>query len=147
MNDGAGKFIDVAQAVGITDRYDGRSIALADLWNTGALDAVVANQGGPLLIYKNTVSPQNDWITFDLEATVSNRSAIGAQVMLYWNGQQQVQAVTGGNGFASENDRRLHFGLGKNARIDKAVIHWPSGKMQTLENLQPNQIVHVKEPA
>jgi enediyne biosynthesis protein E4 len=147
MNDGAGKFIDVAQAVGITDRYDGRSIALADLWNTGALDAVVANQGGPLLIYKNTVSPQNGWITFDLEATVSNRSAIGAQVMLYWNGQQQVQAVTGGNGFASENDRRLHFGLGRNARIDKAVIHWPSGKIQTLENLQPNQIVHVKEPA
>ena len=147
MNDGAGKFIDVAQAVGITDRYDGRSVALADLWNTGALDAVVANQGGPLLIYKNSVSPQNGWITFALEATVSNRSAIGAQVMLYWNGQQQVQAVTGGNGFASENDRRLHFGLGKNARIDKAVIHWPSGKIQTLENLQPNQIVHVKEPA
>jgi hypothetical protein len=58
-----------------------------------------------------------------------------------------VQAVTGGNGFASESDRRLHFGLGKNPRIDKAVIHWPSGKIQTFENLQPNQIVHVKEPA
>ncbi len=53
INDGAGKFIDVAQAVGVTDRYDGRSVALADLWNTGALDVVVANQGGPLLIYKN----------------------------------------------------------------------------------------------
>ena len=147
MNDGAGKFIDVAQAAGVTDRYDGRSIALVDLWNTGALDAVVANQGGPLLIYKNTVAQQNDWIEFDLEGTASNRSAIGALVTLSWNGQQQVQAVTGGNGFASENDRRVHFGLGKNPRIDKAVIRWPSGKVQTLENLQPNQILHVKEPA
>lgn len=147
INDGAGNFIDVAQAVGVTDRYDGRSIALADLWNNGALDAVVANQGGPLLIYKNTVAPQNDWIEFDLESTTSNGSAIGALVTLYWDGQQQIQTVTGGNGFASEDDRRLHFGLGKNPHIDKAVIRWPSGKIQTLENLQPNQILHVKEPA
>ncbi|HLJ76267.1 MAG TPA: CRTAC1 family protein [Acidobacteriaceae bacterium] len=147
INDGAGKFIDVAQAVGVTDRYDGRSIALADLWNNGALDAVVANQGGPLLIYKNTVAPQNDWIELDLESTTTNRSAIGALVTVYWNGQKQVQTVTGGNGFASENDRRPHFGLGKNPHIEKAVIRWPSGKIQTLENLQPNQILHVKEPA
>ena len=147
INDGAGKFIDVAQAVGVTDRYDGRSIALADLWNSGALDAVVANQGGPLLIYKNTVAPQNDWLEFDLESTRSNGSAIGALVTLYWNGQQQIQTVTGGNGFASQDDRRLHFGLGKDPHLEKAVIRWPSGKIQTLENLQPNQILHVKEPA
>ncbi|HTW47806.1 MAG TPA: CRTAC1 family protein [Acidobacteriaceae bacterium] len=146
INDGAGKFIDVAQAVGVTDRYDGRAVALADLWNTGALDAVVANQGGPLLIYKNVVVPGNDWIEFDLEGTKSNRSAIGAQVTLYWNGEEQVQSVMGGSGFASENDRRLHFGLGRNPRIEKVVIHWPSGTVQTLENLAPNQLVHVKEP-
>jgi hypothetical protein len=53
----------------------------------------------------------------------------------------------GGSGFASENDRRLHFGLGKNPKIQKAVIRWPSGTVQTLENLTPNQLVHVKEPA
>jgi enediyne biosynthesis protein E4 len=147
INDGAGKFIDVAQAVGVTDRYDGRAVALADLWNTGALDAVVANQRGPLLIYRNVVAPGNDWIEFDLEGTKSNRSAIGAQVTLYWNGQEQVQSVMGGSGFASENDRRLHFGLGKNPRIERAVIRWPSGTVQTLENLAPNQLVHVKEPA
>jgi enediyne biosynthesis protein E4 len=147
INDGAGKFIDVAQAVGVTDRYDGRSVALADLWNTGALDAVVANQRGPLLIYKNAVAPGHSWIEFDLEGTKSNRSAIDAQVTLYWNGQEQVQSVMGGSGFASENERRLHFGLGKNPKIRKAVIRWPSGAVQTLENLLPNQLVHVKEPA
>ncbi len=57
INDGAAKFVDVAQAVGATDTYDGRSVALADLWNRGVLDVVVANQRGPLLIYKNTVKP------------------------------------------------------------------------------------------
>ncbi|HEY1499917.1 MAG TPA: CRTAC1 family protein [Acidobacteriaceae bacterium] len=147
INDGAGKFEDVAQAVGVTDTYDGRAVALADLWNTGVLDAVVANQRGPLLIYKNTVAPGNNWIEFDLEGTKSNRSAIGAQVTLFWNGQRQVQSVSGGTGFASENDRRLHFGLGKSPQIEKAVIRWPSGAVQTLDHLATNRLIHVKEPA
>ena len=61
--------MDVAQAVGATDTYDGRSVALADLWNRGVLDVVVANQRGPLLIYKNTVKPGNEWVEFALEGT------------------------------------------------------------------------------
>jgi hypothetical protein len=146
INDGSGKFEDVAQAIGVTDRYDGRAVTLADLWNTGALDAVVANQGGPLLIYKNTVAPGNEWIEFGLEGTKSNRSAIGAQVTLYWNGQQQVQSVQGGSGFASQNDRRLHFGLGKNPHIEKAVIRWPSGVVQTLRAPAADRLYVVKEP-
>jgi hypothetical protein len=146
INDGAGKFEDVAQATGVTDRYDGRAVALVDLWNTGALDAVVANQRGPLLIYKNTVAPGNEWIEFGLEGPKSNRSAIGAQVTLYWNGQQQVQSIMGGSGFASENDRRLHFGIGKNPHIEKAVIRWPSGAVQTLGQPAADRLYVVKEP-
>jgi len=146
LNDGAGRFLDVAQAVGATDTYDGRSVALADLWNTGALDVVVANQRGPLLVYKNTVAPGNDWIEFSLEGTKSNRSAIGAQIMLYWDGKEQLQQVSGGNGFASQNDRRVHFGLGKNPAIEKAVIRWPSGTEQTLDHLTPDRLYTVKEP-
>jgi enediyne biosynthesis protein E4 len=147
LNDGAGKFIDVAQAVGVTDTYDGRAVALADLWNDGALDVVVANQKGPLLVYKNTVAPENEWIEFELEGTASNRSAIGAQVTLFWNGQRQVQTVSGGTGFAAENDRRVHFGLGKNPKIEKAVIRWPSGKMQTIEQPAARELHKIKEPA
>jgi hypothetical protein len=147
LNDGAGRFIDVAQAVGATDTYDGRSIALADLWNTGALDVVVANQHGPLLVYKNTVAPGNDWIEFALEGTKSNRSGIGAQITLYWDGKQQLQQVSGGSGFASQNDRRVHFGLGKEPSIEKAVIRWPSGTVQTLDHLTPNRLYTVKEPS
>ena len=152
LNDGAGKFIDVAQAVGATDTYDGRSVALADLWNRGVLDVVVANQNGPLLLYKNTVAPENEWIEFELEGTSSNhggsnRSAIGAQVTLFWNGQQQVQEVSGGSGFAAQNDRRLHFGLGRNPHVERVVIRWPSGKVQTIDQPVIHQLHKMKEPA
>ena len=152
LNDGAGKFVDAAQAVGATDVYDGRSVALVDLWNRGVLDVVVANQNGPLLVYKNTVAPENKWIEFELEGTSSdhgssNRSAIGAQVTVFWNGQQQVQEVSGGSGFAAENDRRLHFGLGRNPHIERVVIRWPSGKVQTIENPAAGQLHKMKEPA
>jgi hypothetical protein len=147
MNDGAGKFVDVAQAVGVRDTYDGRAVALADLWNRGVLDVVVANQNGPLLVYKNTATPENEWIEFELEGTASNRSAIGARVSLFWNGQQQVQEVSGGSGFAAQNQRRLHFGLGKFPQIEKAVIRWPSGKVQTIDKPAADQLHKIKEPA
>jgi enediyne biosynthesis protein E4 len=146
LNDGAGKFIDVASDVGVTDTFDGRSVALADLWNRGVLDVVVANQRGPLLVYKNTVDSNNKWIEFQLEGTHSNRSAIGAQVTVFWNGQQQMQTVSGGTGFAAQNDRRLHFGLGVNPRIEKVVVRWSSGKIQTLDNPSVDQLNSVKEP-
>jgi hypothetical protein len=146
LNDGAGKFVDVAQAVGVTDTYDGRAVAMADLFNRGVLDVVVANQRGPLLLYKNTVDPKNQWIEFALEGTKSNRSAIGAQVTVHWNGQEQVQQVSGGSGFAAQNDRRLHFGLGKNPNIEKVTIRWPSGKIQTLDRVVPDQLNTVEEP-
>jgi enediyne biosynthesis protein E4 len=147
LNDGAGKFVDVAQSVGVTDVSDGRAVALADLWNRGVLDVVVANQNGRLLVYKNTVTPENQWIEFELEGTTSNRSAIGAQVTVYWNGQQQVQEVSGGSGFAAQNQRRLHFGLGKFPQIDKAIIRWPSGKSQTISTPSAGQLYKIKEPA
>jgi hypothetical protein len=146
INDGAGQFFDVAQVVGVTDTYDGRAVALADFWNHGALDVVVVNQKGPLLLYKNTVTPDNKWIAFELEGSVSNRSAIGTQVRLFWNGQEQVQEVSGGSGFGAQNQRRLHFGLGKQPHIEKVVIRWPSGKEQTLTEPQIGHIHRLKEP-
>jgi hypothetical protein len=82
-----------------------------------------------------------------LEGTKANRSAIGAQVKLFWNGMQQVQEVSGGSGFCAQNMRRLHFGLGKDPKIEKAVIRWPSGKVQTVTNLKLGQINPLKEPA
>lgn len=146
LNDGAGKFADVAQAVGVRDTYDGRSVVLADLFNRGELDVVVANQRGPLLLYRNTVDPKNQWIEFALEGTKSNRSAIGAQVTVRWNGQTQIQEVSGGNGFAAQNDRRLHFGLGPSPHLDGVDIRWPSGRIQALSGVNIGQVNSIKEP-
>ena len=147
VNDGAGRFIDVAQAVGVTDVYDGRAVALADLWNRGVLDVVVANQRGPLLVYRNNVLPNQQWIGFELEGVASNRSAIGASVTLFWNGQRQAQEVSGGIGFSAQNQRRLHFGLGADPRIEKAEVRWPSGRLQTLDKPAPGQLHRIREPA
>jgi len=129
----------------VTDRNDGRSVAMADLWNRGTLDVIVANQRGPLLVYKNTVAQENQWIEFELEGTKSNRSAIGAQVTVFWNGQRQVQEVSGGSGFCAQNQRRLHFGLCKNAQVDKVEIRWPSGAKQALDKPATGQIHKIKE--
>jgi hypothetical protein len=154
LNDGTGRFTEVAQVVGASDTFDGRSIAQVDLWNRGVLDVVVANQRGPLLLYKNTVAAENQWIEFELEGTVSNKSAIGTQVRVFWNRQQkeqtvsgeQVQEVSGGSGFCAQNQRRLHFGLGKNARIERVEIRWPSGRMQTIDAVEVGKLNKVKEP-
>ena len=147
LSDGSGQFKEVGQLVGVTDVYDGRSVALADFGNRGVLDVVVANQNGPLLLYKNTVSPENHWIEFELEGSQSNRSAIGAEVRLFWNGQQQVQEVSGGSGFSAQNQRRLHFGVGKFAGVDRVEIRWPSGKIQTIAPPAIDRIHRLKEPS
>ena len=146
INDGSGQFKEVSQLVGVKDRFDGRSVALADLSNSGALDAVVANEKGPVLLYKNSVDPENKWIEFQLLGEHSNRSAIGAEVRVFWNGQQQVQEVSGGSGFCAQNQRRLHFGLGKVTAIDRVEIHWPSGRTQTITSPRLNQVHKIEEP-
>lgn len=147
INDGSGRFTDVAQVVGATDIYDGRSVALADLSNRGVLDVLVANQRGPLLMYANSVRPGRHWIEFALEGTVSNRSAIGARVELHWSGRTQVQEVSGGSGFSAQNSRRVHYGLGTDAQVERVDVRWPSGRRQTIDRPQVDRLHMLKEPA
>ncbi|MBI4410354.1 MAG: CRTAC1 family protein [Gemmatimonadetes bacterium] len=146
LNDGAGRFRDVTRAVGAANPYDGRAVAFADLWNRGVLDVVVAYQRGPLLVYRNTVARKHHWIAFELEGTRSNRSAVGAEVRLYWAGMERVQQVEGGSGFAAQNQRRVHFGLGPASLVDKVVIRWPSGAVQTIDSPALNALHAVTEP-
>lgn len=155
VNDGGGRFVDVAPMVGVTDRHDGRAVALADFEGRGMLDVVVANQNGPLLLYRNDVAPGRDWIGIALEGGCtaeqtegcSNRSAIGARVTVHWQGQQQVQEVHGGSGFCAQNQRTLHFGLGERAQVEKVVIRWPSGRVQELAHPAANEVHHIREAA
>ncbi len=145
LSDGAGRFNEIAQIVGVNETFDGRAVAFVDLWNRGVLDVIVANQKAPVLIYKNTVAPENKWISFDLEGSISNKSAIGTQVRVLWENKQQLQEIHGGSGFAAQNQRRLHFGLGKADKLEKVEIRWASGKIQVIENAELNKIHKIKE--
>jgi hypothetical protein len=146
LNRGLAGWTDVAASVGVTDTYDGRAVALADLRNDGALDVIVANQNQPAVLYRNRPDSANHWIAFALTGTRSNRSAIGADVVLESGGMKQRRVVDGGMGFASQNDRRLHFGLGRAEWVDRVVIHWPSGTQQVLINPAIDQFHAVTEP-
>ena len=157
ISDGAGRFVDVAQMVGATDRYDGRSVALADLSNRGVLDVIVANQRGPLLLYRNEVAPGRAWIAFDLEGACradgattpcTNRSAIGAQVTVFWNGQQQVQEVSGGSGFCAQNQRRPALRSRCRARRwRRPSCAGRPARCRSWRDPQPNRVHKVEEPA
>ncbi len=147
LNRGVGGWVDVADQVGVRDRYDGRAVATADLSNRGAVDVIVANQNQPALLYRDYPDSTSHWIAFRLVATRSNRSAIGAELVLEsGGGRTQRRVVDGGMGFASQNDRRPHFGLGAAEWADRVVIHWPSGVQQVLTHLAANQFYTVREP-
>lgn len=146
LNDGAGRFTEVAQIVGVTDTHDGRAVALADFGNRGALDVVVANQRGPVLLYRNAVQPGRHWVAFDLEGQRSNRSAIGARVEVRWAGKTQVQEIAGASGFSAQNQRRLHYGLGSSDVVDTVTIRWPSGRRQVIDKPAVDRVHRIKEP-
>ena len=145
LNLGDGSFEDVSDEVCPYVTYDSRAVAMADLFNDGKLDVIVANQNNIPLVYKNDLENGNHWIEFELEGTVSNADAIGAKVVLEWDGKKQVQTVTGGMGFSSQNQHRLHFGLGKSNKIENAVIYWPTGKKTVIDNPKVDQLITIKE--
>lgn len=146
LNRGLSGWVDVAAAVGVTDSLDGRAVALADLSNRGALDVIVANQNQPAVLYRDHPDSTHHWIAFTLVGTRSNRSAIGAEVILESGGTKQRRIVDGGMGFASQNDRRVHFGLGSTEWVDRVVIRWPSGRQQVLQNPLVDRLLTVTEP-
>ena len=146
INRGVAGWVDVAKKVGVTDTYDGRSVALADLSNRGAVDVIVANQNQRAVLYRDYPDSTNHWIAFKLVGTRSNRSAIGAEVVLEAGDLKQRRIVDGGSGFASQNDRRLHFGLGAHEWVDRVVIYWPSGTQQVLLRPAIDRFVTVTEP-
>jgi hypothetical protein len=147
LNRGLAGWVDVAARVGVRDELDGRAVAIADLSNRGAQDVIVANQGQPALLYRAYPDTSNHWIAFNLVATRSNKSAIGAEIVVEYNGRLQRRVVDGGMGFASQNDRRPHFGLGTAERVERVVIHWPSGTVQVIRDPGIDRFITVQEPS
>jgi len=145
LNNSNGLFEDVSSKVCPYITFDSRAVAMADLWNRGVLDVIVANQNNVPLIYKNQSQNNNHWIAIDLHGTVSNASAIGAKVELYWDGKKQMQIVSGGIGFSAQNQHRVHFGIGRSTTVDRVIIYWPSGKLYKMENPPIDQLHVITE--
>jgi hypothetical protein len=143
-----GKFKDISLEAGpgITTPFNSHGVAAADFDNDGAVEILVNNSHDAPSLLKNYGTHEN-WILLKLMGTKSNRDAIGARVTLYADGHQQLQEVRSGGGYISQSDFRLHFGLGKAAKVDRLEIRWPSGLIDKLENVQANQIVTIKEGA
>src|SRR6266508_145996 len=103
----------------------------------------------PLLLRNEYVNARsagpNNWLTLKLVGTQSNRSAIGARVLLRAGSRLQVQEVTSQSSYYSHNDQRLHFGLGQYEKADMIEIRWPNGQIETLKDVAANQILTIKE--
>ncbi len=145
LNNSNGLFEDVSGKVCPPATYDGRAVVMVDLWNRGVLDVIVANQNNIPLVYKNNSANTNHWVDFELQGTVSNADAVGARVEIEWDGKKQVQVVTAGMGFSSQNQHRLHFGLGKSGTVDKVTVYWPSGHIDKIQTPGINQLHIIKE--
>jgi hypothetical protein len=118
----------------------GRGLAVGDLDNDGALDAVIAVLGGRPLVLRSAPNA-NHWLTVKLIGTHSNRDGIGARVSA---GKQSAYCTTSGS-YLSASDSRLHFGLGGDTRTT-LEIRWPGGRRQRLPDVPADRIVTVKEP-
>jgi hypothetical protein len=146
-NLGGWKFEDVSRAAGpyFNDKTVGRGACFADYDNDGKIDVLIMNLGGPARLLHNTSPGTNHWITVKLVGHKSNRDGIGAQVEVVAGGRHQQRERTGSSGYLSQDDGRVHFGLGTASRIDKLIVTWPSGTVQTLTHVAADQILTVEE--
>ena len=153
-NKGDGFFELVQEAGGATGSAlgVGESVTIADYNLDGFLDFFVTNGtrpaehslNGPHQLFQG-IDNGNHWLQIDLEGVVSNRDAIGAKVFVTAGGITQVLEQSGGVHKWSQDFKRLHFGLGSNTNVEEIEIHWPSGSIQRIENVQADQIIHVLE--
>lgn len=139
-------FYDLSETAGsgILDRRSSRGAAFGDLDNDGSIEIVVNNINDVPSLLKNSGERQN-WVLLRLVGTRSNRSAIGARVTITAGGARQMDEVRSGGSFISQNDLRLHFGLGKAPLIERAEVIWPGGRREVFTNLKANQVVVLEE--
>ena len=120
-----------------------RGLAVGDLFNDGNMDVVVGDLDGSPMILRNHGRPGRHWVSFELAGTKSNRLAIGAQLKIVAGGMTQTDEIHSGGSYLSQNDLRVHFGLGAATKIDSVEIRWPSGKTETLNDLAADKYYSV----
>jgi len=145
---GNGKFMDVSRQAGpvLDTKTVARGACFADYDNDGKIDAFVVNLGGRGTLLHNVTQNKNHWVTVALKGTKSNRDGIGARLEILAGGRKQMAERVAGSSYLSQDDGRIHFGLGAASRVDKLTIHWPSGREQVLTNLGVDRILKVEEP-
>ena len=141
-----GTFANITGDAGptLSENHSARGLALGDLFNDGRQEALVNNMNQKPSLYYNT-APVENWITLNLVGVKSNRAALGASVTLEQGRDRRQQEVRSGDGYVSQSDLRLHFGLGQSSKAEKLVIRWPSGLVETLSNLAANRYYVVRE--
>jgi len=154
QNLGNGKLREVTAQMGpgILSPKSSRGCAFGDFDNDGDIDVLLMNMNEPPLLLRNEYINErgagpNNWLTLKLVGTESNRSAIGARVLLKAGSHSQVQEITSQSSYYSHNDERLHFGLGKDQKAEMVEIRWPGGQTETVRNIAANQILTIKEAA
>ena len=145
---GDGRFADVSRDAGpvLSARTTARGACFADYENNGKVDAFVVNLGGKGTLVHNVSTSTGHWIAIKLVGTKSNHDAIGARVEVFAGGKRHTAERVAGSGYLSQDDSRLHFGLGAAKQVDKLIVHWPSGREQTLENVAADRVLTVEEP-
>ncbi|MDX1617768.1 MAG: CRTAC1 family protein, partial [Balneolaceae bacterium] len=142
-----GRFEEVSLSLGpyFTDERVGRGACFGDLDNDGDLDLFIVNLDDRPVMLRNERGNDNHWILIRLEGTASNRDGIGAKLTVKAGNRIQVAEKRNAGGYLSQNDPRIHVGLGDNALVERIEVKWPSGIRQTVENIQANQILTISE--
>jgi hypothetical protein len=145
---GNDRFADVSREAGpvLSERTTARGACFADYDNDGKVDAFLVNLGAKGTLLHNISTNTGHWIEIELVGTKSNRDGIGARVEVYAAAKRQTAERVAGSGYLSQDDGRLHFGLGAATTVDKLIVHWPSGREQTLEKLSVDRVLKVQEP-
>ncbi len=146
-NLGNGRFMDVSDQLGppVTTPKAGRGAAFADFDNDGDVDIVVNNIHDAPDLFRLDRSGVRHWLSLKLVGTRSNRSAIGALVRVTTPDGEQRQEVRGGGSYFSQNDLRLHFGLGDAAVVQRVVVRWPNGDEETWTGLAGDRLHTLRE--
>jgi hypothetical protein len=147
LNRHDGTFQDISKLTGpaLQSPQVSRGLAVADLFNDGRLEIVIENLEGAPVILRPEGGLRNHWIGFQLEAAKGDRLALNARVRVTAGELVQEDEIRSGGSYLSQNDLRLHFGLADHTKIDKLEIFWPSGKVETLHNLDADRSYRLRE--